>query len=413
MITYYKMFGEDLSVYRELPVDIDTFIGDSQYIGEFTKNGKRIYEFWRKELWRMFNPENPNKYYQVVNATAIGCGKTQISLIAFTYTLYCYMCLANPNEFFTFNKDDIIAFALVSMDNIYVDQLYACFMDIIKSSPWFKSHGVFNIKDTVKNPYYDDYPTYKPFGNIEIIRAYKEKHLFGVQLVCYNFQWLCDNYKGTDVIHLHSVCNARIRSRTTKGGKTYGRGIIDYELSNNKINIQFLDLVKGYEDVLVVNDSQWHIKPFYTFDTSKFFGIAYDGTYGHTRIFDQDFIENKNCSDMGSKYKIIEAPINFLSIAKLDPDLFLLNIAGIQLKKPEDHLTFMQAVDKLMTGDYAIMIENSNFYFAMNDNCEILTYTINTNTRNYDHTTDIFNCESNITKYIYADNWIAIPNPIK
>ena len=277
MITYYKMFGEDLSVYRELPVDIDTFIEDSQYIGTYTRNGQSIYPFWRKELRRMFSTGSPNQYYQMVNATAIGCGKTKISLIAFTYILYCYMCLANPNEFFTFNKDDTIAFALVSMDNTYVDQLYACFMDIIKFSPWFKSHGVFNINDTVKNPY-DDYLTYKPFGNIEIIRAYKEKHLFGMQLVCYNFQWLCDNYNGTDVTHLHAVCNARITSRTAKGGRTYGRGITDYELSNNNINIQFLDLMKGYGDVLVVNDSQWHIKPPNTFDTSKFFGIAYDGT---------------------------------------------------------------------------------------------------------------------------------------
>ena len=39
------MFGDDKSLYTELPVDIDTFIEDDHYIGKSTRNGQSIYSF--------------------------------------------------------------------------------------------------------------------------------------------------------------------------------------------------------------------------------------------------------------------------------------------------------------------------------------------------------------------------------
>ena len=91
MANYYRMFGDDPSLYTELPVDIDTFIEDNHYIGYSTRNGKSIYPFWRQRLREMFDPEHPNKYREMFCATAIGTGKTRVTMIAFTYTLYCYM----------------------------------------------------------------------------------------------------------------------------------------------------------------------------------------------------------------------------------------------------------------------------------------------------------------------------------
>ena len=47
--------------YDEMPVDIDTFLEDDEYLGKVTKNGKTIYPYWRNVLRDIFN--NPDKNY--------------------------------------------------------------------------------------------------------------------------------------------------------------------------------------------------------------------------------------------------------------------------------------------------------------------------------------------------------------
>lgn len=47
--------------YDEMPVDIDTFLEDDDYLGKVTKNGKTIYPYWRNVLRDIFS--NPEKNY--------------------------------------------------------------------------------------------------------------------------------------------------------------------------------------------------------------------------------------------------------------------------------------------------------------------------------------------------------------
>ena len=91
MGNYYMMFGDDKSLYTELPVDIDTFIEDDHYIGNSTRNGKMNYPFWRQRLREMFDPENPNKYREMFCATAIGTGKTSNFNCIYIHSILLYV----------------------------------------------------------------------------------------------------------------------------------------------------------------------------------------------------------------------------------------------------------------------------------------------------------------------------------
>lgn len=44
--------------YEEIPVDLETFLCDDRYLGNYTNHGKDIYDTWKKELAYVHNPIN-------------------------------------------------------------------------------------------------------------------------------------------------------------------------------------------------------------------------------------------------------------------------------------------------------------------------------------------------------------------
>ena len=50
-----NLYYED---YEEIPVDLETFLCNEQYLGNYTNKGKDIYDTWKKELAYVHNPLN-------------------------------------------------------------------------------------------------------------------------------------------------------------------------------------------------------------------------------------------------------------------------------------------------------------------------------------------------------------------
>ena len=48
-----SLYYED---YEEIPVDLETFLCDEQYLGNYTNGGKDIYPTWKDELKKVHNP---------------------------------------------------------------------------------------------------------------------------------------------------------------------------------------------------------------------------------------------------------------------------------------------------------------------------------------------------------------------
>lgn len=406
MGNYYMMFGEDKSLYTELPVDIDTFIEDDHYIGKETRNGQSIYPFWRQRLRELFDPEHPNKYREMFCATAIGTGKTKATIIAFTYTLYCYMCLRNPNEFFKFNSKDILAFVISSVGKTQFGIPQNTFLDFIKISPWFMSHGTFTYKNGGTK---DTHDSYAPFSNIEIIYASKNDDVLGVQVVCAYTGHECDRYNGADTYEFYGHINARIESRTIIDNVCYGRMFTDFELTNDETNAKIVKRKQFMNGVLHVGGSQFIIKPQGTFDYRDSFYITYDGIYGHSKIITKDdFSCCQELVDCG--WKFICCPISTLEYAKLEPDRFLLHMCGIQLSVPKKRMSLVKAIEELVDGN-AIMEDNEHVFYALDENGFIASYDVETN-KKIEQTKFVFDKYGDLELLLYSSNWISFQNPV-
>lgn len=321
-MTNYLIFGDNMSVYSELPVDIETFICDDYFLGKFTKNGKMIYPYWRDKLNKMFIQDS--NYSEMVNATAIGTGKTIISVICFIYYLYCLMCLKNPNDFFKACEEDEIEILLASVKKLYALQYYSMLINAIFDSPWFKNHGIFMCKNTKKNS--NDINSkiiYQPFNKIKIEIAYSKDMIYGKHIVGFWFGWL---YDATDTKEFYQELKSRVESRTIIDSVKYGRSFVDFEFNCKRY---VLDYWKScYNDIMLNTGPQWEVRPSNCYDSTRFIIIT-DGIKGHSKILEKSSNEDRIIPKC---YRIIEIPGNLLYDAKLDIDGFLVNIAGIDIK---------------------------------------------------------------------------------
>ena len=171
--TYKDVWMED---YEEIPVDIDTFLEDPEYLGQATNYGKQIYPFWRERLREIF-AKGDTEYAEICLSGAIGIGKTAIAVYAIAYLLYRLLCLRNPQRYFGFADTDEIAIfffnATVALaTGVGFARLHAACME----SPWFKAHG--EIRGSDSNPYY------VPDKHIAIKAGSKASHGLGQQVFC-------------------------------------------------------------------------------------------------------------------------------------------------------------------------------------------------------------------------------------
>lgn len=401
----FLMFGEDRSIYNEIPVDIDTFIEDDYYLGKATNNGKNIFPFWRSTLYSMFHIEEINNYDEMFLATATNTGKTKISILAFTYVLYCYMCLKNPNTFFKFSQDSKLAFMICDSSS-EIKEAKNIFLNYIKTSGWFARHGEFIYKKDIHDISF--LHCYKPFNNIEIIYACNCDDIYGVQIVCTYFHYNTYRTDRCSTLKFYNSIDARIKSRTIKEGKYYGKLITDLELTNEEVNIQLVNEKRKSMNVCFISGSQFQIKPLKTFNWSKSFIITYDGIYGHSKVITKEDIILGERQE--KEYKVIECPISLLNAAKLDPDTFLLMICGIQLSIKHKPIQGIDILKDLFSGK-PIMQKNSMLFYKFhkeNDHYVISAYrTDHDNSKEKDILSVDCSVALFISKLLNCNDWVS------
>ena len=174
----YSKTYEDvwLADYKEIPVDINTFLNSDTYLGRTNRNGEAVYPFWRKALNEFFGAGN--KYWEWISSGATRIGKSTTGVSAGAYCLYRMMCLKDPQKFF--NKKDVSKFSFLFF-NITKDLAkgvgFREFNDTLKESPWFNAHGTFSNSE--QNFYY-----IPEGGKIVIDYGSDASHGLGQQVFC-------------------------------------------------------------------------------------------------------------------------------------------------------------------------------------------------------------------------------------
>lgn len=170
---YLDMLEED---YEERPVDIETFITDSHFIGNITDNGNNIYPYWRRKLSEIFSPDN--NFQEIIFTGAIGLGKTTIAVIGMSYVLYKLLCLKNPQAYYGLqsNSKIVIAFINITLDLSY-GVAFKKMQSMLLESPWFLEHGTVTGRDEKNKQYHPDKGIIFSVGS-------SDKHMLGQDIFC-------------------------------------------------------------------------------------------------------------------------------------------------------------------------------------------------------------------------------------
>lgn len=141
---YDSLVYED---YREIPVDIETFLTDDKYLGIASKttDGKlKVYPFWLKQLKKLFPDNIHTSVNTFIASGARGLGKSECCVnYIMTYLLYRDMCLKDVLDYYHLKKTDKVVYSLMNIklalaQEIAIDK----FQSTVKQSPWFMERGV-------------------------------------------------------------------------------------------------------------------------------------------------------------------------------------------------------------------------------------------------------------------------------
>lgn len=325
--TYRDIWLQD---YKEIPVDLDTFLCDDYYLGSTNRHGDAIYPYWRKGLHTIFDAGN--LYHECVFTGATRIGKTSTAITASTYMLYRLMCLRDPQKFF--GKKDVSKFSVMFF-NITKDLAkgvaYREFNDTVWASPWFRAHGT---RSQSERDFY-----YIPEGDkISIDFGSEASHSLGKQIYI-GFLDECSfakagvkdiNKAKARMKELYDSVVARVEGTFRQQGEVFGKV---FAVSSKKSDSDFMEshiekqLAAGNKHMLVLGGSQWDIMPPSMF-SSDTFNIAVGDRRHKGFVIENNSEESlKELKDQG--YQILTIPIDMKSNFIADFDISLRDLAGI------------------------------------------------------------------------------------
>lgn len=345
--TYDNLWLQD---YKEIPVDLDTFLCDDRYLGKTNREGEAIYPFWKTSMHDIF--DNGNKYHECVFTGATRIGKTSTAITCSCYMLYRMMCLRDPQKFF--NKKDVSKFSIMFF-NITKDMAkgvaYREFNDTLHSSPWFQQHGAFSKSE--RNFYYipED-------GKIEIDYGSEAAHSIGKQIFI-GFMDECnfaragvkDVKKAKERMkELYDSVVARVEGTFRVQGEVWGKV---FAVSSKKSDSDFMEdhvqsqLAAGNSHMIVFDKPQWEVLPSSQFNPERFWIAVGDRHRRGFVLTDESEEARKELQNQG--YSLMQVPLDMKTNFLSDFDISLRDLAGIAVPGALSFIT--QEFIDLCTGD--------------------------------------------------------------
>lgn len=324
-----------LADYKEIPVDIDTFMNDELYLGKATRGGESIYPFWRKTLNEIFDAGN--KYEEIFFTGATRTGKSSTGITATAYMTYRLQCLRDPQAYF--DKKDVSIFSILFFNitkEAAAGVAFREFNDTLKTSPWFNMHGKFSASE--RNFYYI------PEGNkVSIDYGSDAAHGLGKQV----FVGFMDemNFAKAGVkdvqkakAHMKDLYNtvaARVKGTFRMGGEVYGKII---GISSKKSDSDFMEtymqdqVAAGAGDHIYIADApQWEVLPPSMFKPEKFY-IAVGDKYKKGFVVPEQQTFPEALEELKQQgYTLLQPPIDMKSEFLADFDIALRDLAGISI----------------------------------------------------------------------------------
>ena len=346
--------------YEEIPVDIDTFLDNPEYLGQGLVNeeGKKtVFPYWRETLRKIF-PDNLTLNYNTVALTgSIGIGKSFIAVICILYLLYRMLCLKDPYLHYGLQPIDKITFGFM---NITLDASKGVAWDkcqqLLQVSPWFMKHGT--VSGTVN-------VEWKPPKGIELIAGSLPRHIIGRAVFAIfmdevSFQPNSDvEEQKRKAKELVSTAAARMQSRFMKG--EYNPTLL--LLASSKRTEQsymetFIENKRKTDSktTLVIDEPQWVIRT--DKDSPNKFKVALGNKFLDSEVLPLNYTEKDVNDYINRGFQIIDVPMGYYENFIDDIDIALTDIAGISTSNVTRYISGnrltavkMLTIQNLMTKD--------------------------------------------------------------
>lgn len=319
--------------YKEIPVDIETFLSDDNYLGKAWKDasGKlKLYPFWLDILKQLF-PDNISTNYQtLLESGARGIGKSEIACGAICpYLMYRIMCLKNPMEFYHLKLTEKIVFAFMNIKlDLAKEIAISKFQKTIQMSPWFMTKGTMTQKD--------NQPYWVPPEPLFVVVGSQSDDVIGKPIYFAFFDEISfirnqdidkQKQKAKDMI---DTALGGMSTRFIHDGKNPTLLVVaSSKRSEQSFMESYIKLLAENEkdNTLVVDKPVWEVKPKGTYKDEYFYIGLGNKFLDNVVIPDSDINILDTYKEKG--YKIVKAPIDFRSKALEDLERMLCDYAGI------------------------------------------------------------------------------------
>ena len=316
--------------YNEIPVDIETFITDDNYMGSAwkdTEGNLKLYPFWLDRLKELFPTNTDVSVNNFIESGARGLGKSEIACLCCAYLMYRVMCLKNPLEFYHLKPTEKICFALM---NITKDLVKAIALDkfqkSIQMSPWFMSKGRMTT--------FENEPYWVPPEPIDLIMGSQPNHVIGLPIYFAFFDEI-DFIKNQDIdkqkkiaMNMIDTAIGGMKTRFVHKGKNPTLLIL---ASSKRSDKSFLEehmkkkLSSEHENVIIVDEAVWAVKPKGTY-SDKTFKVALGNKFLQSKVLE----DNEDLNLYWRRgYKILDIPVDFKANFLDDIERALCDYAGI------------------------------------------------------------------------------------
>ena len=346
--TYNDLIFSD---YNEIPVDIETFLTDDNYLGKSWKDagGKsKLYPFWLDTLKKIFPNNFDTQYNTLLETGARGVGKSELACGAVgTYLLYRIMCLKHPLEFYHLKPTEKIVFAFMNIkkelsEAIAMDK----FQKTIQLSPWFMSRGTMTQRNNA--------PYWNPPDPLEIIIGSQADDVIG-QPIAFAFFDEISFIRNQDIDkqkqkakNMIDTAIGGMMTRFIHNGKNPTMLVVaSSKRSEQSFMEEYIKLLSTNEsnNTYIVDKPVWEVKPKGTYSDKTFF-IALGNKFLESVVVPQQDEDKLNVyKEKG--YHIIEAPIDFRAKALEDLERMLCDYAGISSASSNKYLSASRINDTI------------------------------------------------------------------
>ena len=319
--------------YDEIPVDIETFLTDDNYLGLAWKDasGKsKLYPFWLEQLKKLFPTNVDTNYNTFLESGARGIGKSEVACgCVCAYLMYRVMCMKNPLEFFHLKLTEKICFAFMNIKLDLAEEIAASkFQNTVQMSPWFMSKGSMTSRNNK--------PWWNPPEPIQIIIGSQSDDVIGLPIYFAFFDEISfiknqdiekQKKKAKDMI---DTAIGGMFTRFIHGGKNPTvLAVASSKRSEQSFMEEYIKTLSKTSsgNTLVIDKPVWEVKPKGTYSDEIFY-VGLGSKFLQSIVIPDEDINNLDTyRDKG--YKILEVPIDFKAKFLEDVERNLCDFAGI------------------------------------------------------------------------------------